>query len=46
MLELAGDGEQDDTPVGPVVTVPQVTVDDAVQLATPTGVLQPQVVAV
>ena len=34
------------TLVGPVSTLPQMTVGEAVQLDTPTGVVQPQVVVV
>ena len=46
MPEPANAGVQAATPVGPLTTVLQTTTADAVQLATPTGVVQPQVVAV
>ena len=46
MPELAAAGVHEATPVGPLVRVLHVTVADEVQVPTPTGVVQPQVVAV
>ena len=46
MPDAAATAVHDETPVGPVTTLPQVTVAEDVQLATPTGLVHPQVVVV